>query len=308
MISTDLFEHHYYEVHGAEKDTPTYLLPFGDIHWDSPKCSMDRWHEWCEWAAKKKNSLFLGMGDYFDSVSTHERRVFLNPDLHDDTIENLETFYRKQVHAFAKEIKFMKGRLIGLIEGNHHVTFADGTTSTHLLCSLLETKYLGVMAAVRLSFRQIKGFPNNFTYPIDIVAHHGLGASRLLGGSINKVAQMSDWWEADLFLMGHDHQKIVAEREKLKISYSHRNRESSKVVARKVVSARTGTFLKGYAPGKSSYAAAKVMPSTTLGTIKVELTPRRFRHRHTAKRGGPSVPAQGYRTLEDSYIDIHVSI
>ena len=303
MVSTDLFTTHYYEVYGAQMNEPTYLQPFGDVHWDSPKCSMERWHEWCEWAKKKKGSLFLGMGDYFDSISTHERKVFLNPDLHDDTLENLETFYKKQVVRFAKEISFMKGRLIGLIEGNHYVTFSNGTTSTQMLCDLLQCEYLGVMSIVRLSFRDIKGAPGNSTVPYDIVAHHGLGASRLLGGSVNRVMQFNEWIDADLFLMGHDHQKIVGERERLKLSYSQRSGKL-KLAYRKVVSARTGSFLRGYLPDKPSYVAARALPSSTLGTIKIELTPRRQQ-----KQLGNSEKKQTRQTLYDEiYIDTHCSI
>jgi hypothetical protein len=65
-----------------------------------------------------------------------------------------------------------------------------------------------------------------------------------------------------------------------------------KLKQRKVLLARTGSFLKGYVPGHASYVADCAMSPTDLGVIKIELTPRRKSHE---KR-------------EEYHIDIHASV
>jgi hypothetical protein len=133
------------------------LRPFGDVHRDNSALAKDKWEEFIENSSKLKNPLFLGMGDYFDSFSTSERVILGNPALHESTKKNLETDAKNSIKKFADEISFMKGHLIGLLGGNHFIQFADGSTGDMYLAKLLDTKYLGVCTATRLTFTTGKG-------------------------------------------------------------------------------------------------------------------------------------------------------
>jgi len=123
------------------------------------------------------------MGDYDDLSSTSERPVFASAMLHNTTRTSLEKMYRQYTERLAKELSFMKGKLLGLLEGNHYSVFEDGTTTTQYLCQLLECKYLGVSAFIRLRFCYKPS--DTSTMSLDIWAHHGSGASggRTVGGS-----------------------------------------------------------------------------------------------------------------------------
>jgi hypothetical protein len=249
---------------------PIYLIPFGDVHRSSANCHEEKWLEFCAWAIRKKNAYFLGMGDYDDLASGSERLLLNNKALHDSTILTLEDVYRKLTLKFAKELSFMRGRIVGLIEGNHFGEFQNGTTTTQLLAEKLECKYLGVSAFVRLSITQ-----NNVRHDhqsIDIWAHHGLGGARLIGGSLNRVQQMGEIANADIYLMGHDHKKSLGTVSQLELSSGGHN---AKLHHHKKLFARTGSFLRGYVPGVKSYVAAKMLNPTDLGVVKIELTPRR---------------------------------
>lgn len=52
---------------------PHYLLPFGDVHDGNPNCHYELFGEWCDWASRKKRSIFIGMGDYQEWFSDSER-------------------------------------------------------------------------------------------------------------------------------------------------------------------------------------------------------------------------------------------
>lgn len=229
------------------------------------------------------------MGDYLDLASTTERKILGNSDLHDFTMQTLDKLYEKQCDDFIKEISFMKGRLVGMVEGNHHGIFStSNTTTTQYMCQKLGCKYLGVNSFIRLSF--VYGHKRAC---VDIWAHHGRGASRLSGGSINTVEQMMDCAEADIFLMGHDHKKSIALKNRLSLTFG----KGLNLSSRKVLLGRTGSFLKGYLPEARSYIAKGAMSPTDLGVIKIELTPKR------------TSPTLNDKKRKDSYyIDIHASI
>jgi hypothetical protein len=283
MQTTGIFTIHYFEIPVTKINEPIYLIPFGDIHRSSPMCHEDKWLEFVDWAKTKKRAYFLGMGDYDDMASTSERAILTDKKLHDSSLQTLERLYMTHTERFAKELKFMNGRMIGLLEGNHYAEFQNGTTSTQKLAELLDCKYLGVSSFIRLSF-PYEGKRTS----IDIWAHHGKGAARLIGGSLNKVQQMGESAEADIYLMGHDHKKTVGLVTKLTLDAGG---GKLKLHHRKQLYARTGSFLKGYEDDKVSYVADAAMSPTDLGVVKIELTPRRER------KDGDSY-----------YIDIHASI
>ena len=287
MQTTGIFTTHEYTITGAKDGQPVYLIPFGDIHRSAPLCHQERWLEFCDWAKRKKGAYFLGMGDYDDLASASERIILADPNLHESSRLTLEDLYRSHTLRLAKEIGFMKGRIIGIMGGNHYGQMQNGTTTDNLLAEKLETTYLGVSTFIRLRIITVR----NTRFHVDIWAHHGKGASRLAGGSINRVQQMAEASEADIYLMGHDHKKSVAFISRLGLEENVRG-ESVKLKQRKVLLARTGSFLKGYVPGHASYIVDGAMSPTDLGVIKIELTPCRKRHGKT----------------EEYHIDIHASV
>jgi len=285
MRTTGVFTIYDYEVAEQKFGNTFYLIPFGDIHRSSPHCAVDRWLDFCNWAKSKKNAYFLGMGDYLDLASTSERPLLTHSALHESSRRTLDDMAMEYVRLIVKEMSFMKGRLIGLVEGNHYYDFIDGTTSTQRMCAMLDCKYLGVSSFVRLRVPE----SGNRSNTVDIWAHHGLGASRLVGGSLNRVQQMAEAAEADIYLMGHDHKKSVGFVNRLRLC-----RAGGKLALnhRKVLMARTGSFLKGYVPEEASYIADAGLSPTDMGVVKIELTPIR---------------KQGLGT-ENIYIDIHASV
>jgi hypothetical protein len=188
MQTTGIFTTHTFDIPFGKTNEPIYLIPFGDVHRSSPMCDEGRWMEFLAWAKTKPRCYFLGMGDYDDLGSSSERLLLGNPNLHDSTVQTLENLYLKHTKRFVKEIEFMRGRIIGLLEGNHYGEFQNGTTTTQKMAEMMGCKYLGVSTFIRLSF---KSKTNHKTcMATDIWAHHGKGASRLVGGSLNRVEQM----------------------------------------------------------------------------------------------------------------------
>lgn len=268
---SDIFSITKFIIPVKQINKPIYLIPFGDIHRYASLCAEYQWLEFCEWAKNKKDCYFLGMGDYDDFLSYSERKGmanFLNDDSHDETKQTFDDLIMKRVVDFYNEIKFMKGKIIGLIEGNHYANFCyGGHTTTQELAQMIGCEYLGANSFIDLSFHY-----GNKVSNIKIWAHHGLGASRLIGGSLNRVEQMSDIAIADIYLMGHDHKKSIALRQILDLKNKGNHITLSN---KKILFARTGSFLKGYVPNTRTYVAKKQLNPTDIGVVKIELTPRR---------------------------------
>ena len=289
MRTTGIFTLHRYEIKVRKINEPIYLIPFGDVHRDSPMCHVEKWKEFLGWAKDKKRCLFLGMGDYVDLASTSERELLHNKKLHESTLTTLDQIYKKHADKFVKEIDFMRGNLIGLIEGNHYADLGNGTTTTQRMCDALNTKYLGVMSVIRLSF-----FYGKKRTSIDIVAHHGRGAGRMLGSSLNGVQKMAETVHGNIYLQGDDHRKLVGMTTKLEIESN--NEGNIKLHHMKQIFLRTGSFLKGHEDGKASYIVDANLNPTDLGVVKIELTPRRLCVKNAKER------------TDEFYIDIHASI
>ena len=173
----------------------TQIIILGDIHRDSPNHSDSKWQEDLAYFRSQKNAYFLGMGDYLDSTSTTERECLgsISKSMHDTFRKDIQALQLAKIEMIADELKFAKGRIIGLVNGNHYFEFQSGINGDQKLAELLNTKYLGVCSLIRLYF-----VANGRQHAIDLFVHHGMGAARLIGGSVNRVGQMFEGVEADI--------------------------------------------------------------------------------------------------------------
>jgi hypothetical protein len=215
-MNQDIFTIHRYEVEYNSTTKPHYLHPFGDVHFKNPQHHVELWREWLDWARAKERSMFIGMGDYVEWFSDSERRGVESINLHQSSKATMDDFAKDMCDEFYKQISFMKGKMLGMLEGNHFYMFQNGMTSTQYLCQKLGCKYLGATGFIRLKFQYENGRKGS---KVDIFVHHGKGASRLVGGSLSTVQQMAECAEADIYCVD-DETEILTEhgwRKRIKI-------------------------------------------------------------------------------------------
>lgn len=244
------------------------LIPFGDVHRDSPHFAHDKWQEFLHYAkGVAHESLFLGMGDYLDSYSTSERAVMYDSKLHESTRKREEEETKSRVDSLARELAFMKGRLIGLMGGNHFPLFSNGTTGDQRLADKLDTPYLGACTAVRLTFARGN---KSATATVDIFAHHGKGGGITATGRMAAVEKLQTVCDADIFLMGDNHARgAVPLGDCLRIC----NGDNGLAIrSRQRWIGRTGSFLLAYVENQSSYVVDRALPPANLGWIEFQLT------------------------------------
>ena len=249
------------------------LIPFGDVHRDSPHCAVERWKEDLEEWSKIKNALFLGLGDYTDFLSTSERQCVGRGELHDSTKTSLDNLAKARIKEMAKELSFMRGKIVGLVNGNHYYQFENGTTGDHMLADALGCKFLGVATFVRIVFKW-PGRQRARTSSIDVFAHHGAGTGQKPHTSLGAVARMAEWAEADIVLQGHDHKRGALPLNPI-LTLSRNNHGELHVKERQRWIGRTGSYLKAYVDGERGYNVDAGRGPCSLGHIQFQLTPTR---------------------------------
>jgi hypothetical protein len=272
MRTTGIFQTRHFTLKNWKYGRTLNLVPFGDIHRDSPSFAEEAWAKskarWKKLAAEG-DALFLGMGDYLDSYSTSERMVICDSRLHESTISNLEKNARDKVGCLSKELTFMRGHLLGVLGGNHYPQFSDGTNGDQLLANNLSTKYLGACCAIRVCF-EYHGRRASF----DIFAHHGKGGGMTAGGRLNAVEKLEKVCDADIFLMGDNHARgCIPTGERLRLVDTI---GGLIVKAKPTWIGRTGSFLRGYVEGQASYVVDAALPPANLGHIEFQITPIRI--------------------------------
>ncbi len=268
MKTTGIWTEHQYDIPFRGFGNTVYIRPFGDVHWGATGCDKKLFIEEISEGKGRTDTWYLGMGDYFDIASTSERELLESKILHESTRDTLDDVYRRMADNFLEKIAHCEGRLIGLVEGNHFARLESGITTTMYMCEQLKCAYLGVMTATRLNFINHGVFK---TY--DIIAHHGMGAARLAGGSINRVSQMAEGFDGDLYLMGHDHKAITHRGSRC---YLHNSPHGGLTIKERITySARTGGYLRGFINKRPSYVADSAKNPLALGGIVVHITPKR---------------------------------
>jgi hypothetical protein len=259
---------------------PIKIIPFGDVHRDSEMHAHSTWQDFLAYAKAQKNAYFLGMGDYTDGISTSERAILNASNLHSTTKISMGDMYKGVVRTLANELGFMRHRCIGLLGGNHYFDYNDGQNTDHLLAAALGTRHLGVHSfiLVRLMINERKTTSGRPRYvPLWIQAHHGLGGGALAGSQYNPIQKMGHMFpRAHINLMGHSHGKgcnggnvVLVPREMSEFPFFTIDEQPS-------WQGRTGSFLKVYEDGKSSYNVDACRSPNALGWIEFEVTPRRI--------------------------------
>jgi hypothetical protein len=157
----------------------------------------------------------------------------------------------------------MKGRLIGLIGGNH-TWIIDGKTLDEDLAERMGCAYLGYLAIIKLTVKFADR--GRQQYNVYLFACHGLGGGRVLGSSIRKVEELFYIFpSADLYIMGHDHNRGAMPAPRLKPI--ERKDGTLGLKQQRQFFIRSGSFQKSYTPDTSGFAAGRLMRPADLGTV-----------------------------------------
>lgn len=248
-----------------------HIQPFGDVHRDTTTCDVERWR-WFLKSAKEMpdNTLFVGMGDFHDFASAKEAKILKNSDIHDQTKDMLDEIVIRNNRKFAQEISFMRGRLIGMLDGNHNWVFRNGKTATEDLCERLGCPYLGWLSHVTIDVEMYSeiGKSRGNHCNIYLILCHGKAGGKLLGTSITQVTDLARIFPvADIYIMGHDHQRGA-----WPASILIPGTNKSLIKQKRQMFCRSGCFKKGYVEGISGYEIGRLLRPNDLGVVTLSIS------------------------------------
>jgi hypothetical protein len=248
---------------------PITIIPIGDIQLGAPGCDLDRLKQDVDWGVEHA-ALFIGMGDYVDVASPSNRQQLRAVKLYDSVHNALRTDAERRIDELMEIFAPTVGSWLGLLEGHHYYDFDDGTTTDTRLANLLNTTFLGSCALIELHFLRSTG---NGRRSFTIFAHHGQGSGRSVAAPLASLERVALSFEADLYLMAHQHKKTTAP---LSLLYKSGDKLRHKV--RRLVG--TGGYLRGYQQGSQvsgrpggSYVEKALMNPVELGAVRVHLKP-----------------------------------
>ena len=255
----------------VDQTHPVTLMPIGDAQVGVEAADLSRLKKHMAWGFHTKHAMFLGMGDYVDMAAPSNRRTLKSAGLYDTVTDALQAKATEDIKTFLGMTEYTKGAWLGMLQGHHYMEMADGTTTDMHLAEALRTQFLGDSALVRIVFDKhtdADGLP----VKADIWCHHGRGGGASVAAPINYLEKIARGFDADVYLMGHQHKKIAAPIDEIYYSRSGRMLHHTKVLA------CTGSFLKGYLANSTSegraggtYVEKGMMTPVSLGGIVLEL-------------------------------------
>ena len=248
---------------------PLTIMPIGDIQLGASGCDLDRLKADITWGLEH-DAMYIGMGDYVDVASPSNRMALRAVKLYDSVHQALQGDAERRIDDLMRILRPTAGRWLGLLEGHHYYPFSDGTTTDTRLAGLLGTTFLGTCAFVELHFVRAN---SNGRRSFTIFAHHGAGGGRTSGAPLLTLERVALHFDADLYLMGHQHKKTTAP-----LSMLYKSGDKLRHRVRRLVG--TGSYLKAYYLGSQAegrpqggYAEKALMGPVELGCVRVHIQP-----------------------------------
>ena len=237
------------------------IWPLGDIHWGAAGCDEDLLDKTIKRIKEDPHSRWIGMGDYWDLISTQDKRFDPKAVAKHHRRAYFEGMSKEMLQYAVDKLTPIKRKCIGLLEGNHEFTYniRMDKAMTQDLADSLDTQFLGYSCFKDIVFQR-----GDKELTIRIFAHHGAGAANTTGGKINRLQKNIDMANADIILMGHVH--TPADLPSVKLGA---NAECTKIEAKVQLGVISGTYLKTYKAdmaGGSSYGERKGYSPVVLGS------------------------------------------
>ena len=180
-------------------------------------------------------------------------------------MEMLELKVQENNRALAAELSFVRGRVLGLVAGNHSWKFINGTTSDDDLAGRLDSECIGWLChyTIKVTFGTTAS-PKQIN--INIVLCHGQAGGRTVGASVNQMDYIRRIFPAaDIYVAGHDHQRYAKPDSVLIPSTDGKTKQKRQFLC------RAGSFKKAYVPGASGYEIGRLLKPSDLGGLMMTI-------------------------------------
>ena len=240
-------------------DSETATLHFlSDIHIGSAHCNEVKLSRQIEAIANRDDSYVILIGDLIDYINYDDKRYApreVADWLRDSGIDN---YHDSAAEHLVSILEPVREKIICLGKGNHENSYER---KHHYHCAahlakLMDVPYGGYSFFVDVTVGQQ-------TYKV--YCHHGAGAAQTPGARLMRLKQFCDIARgADLVAIGHLHDMLAK-------YFTSLTTVDGKVADMLQLGVMTGSFLRAYDSGSTSYAEVKGYPPNALGHVSVKL-------------------------------------
>jgi len=259
-----------------------------DVHLMNKAAAIDQVEADIKTIQNDPYSFWLGGGDYADYISYRDRRFDPDSVAPDVKIEELGALFSAGIKRIAKMFSPIKHKCLGLLLGNHELTYARRSEQDDKhawLCEELGVRNLGYCTLFDVVFTQCTGYKvpklNPFgdktppgrirtgsRWPIRVFAHHGAGYAQTPGGKLNRLIQFMHTFNADVYFCGHVHDQLGK-----RIGSISADTTCTRITDSERIGVISGSYLKTYKQNCTGYGEVKGYAPTTLGSAVVYITP-----------------------------------
>lgn len=271
------------------------FYPMGDWHWGTTACARDILSHDVDVIRHDSRAIWLGTGDYADQIVMGDRRFdprVIDPEFWNGSGQDIAGAHELARQALLDTVRPIMPKCLGLLEGNHEST-AIKMGHGSLVTAMVEdyrrrARKRGLKVnewATGLTYTSVlilRFFPVQVTNgkkahyghtELIIYATHGAGAAQTLSGRTGRLAAAFAWLpEADLYLAGHVHDKLLHAVDTLALAYGNKNAPPVPIATRKWL-VLVPSFYRTHVNGVSTYGDARGYAPSVLGCYKFTIWP-----------------------------------
>lgn len=192
-------------VHKLSKEFDTLeLYSLSDLHVGERGCDIKAFREFIKMIESQPNRYIVYNGDNMNNA--------LKTSVSDIYSENMNP--RQQKEFLIKELFPIKDKILAFVEGNHEGRSVKDTGQS--IVEEIATRlghqdlYRADAAFINVTFGNCGSLKQSRSY--ELVVLHGSGGGKGLGGSLSNLDKFAGSIIADVYIMGHVHQKIAGKK------------------------------------------------------------------------------------------------
>jgi len=274
-----------YIVHKSRSDE-FKVWNLSDLHLLSSSCAEKELRRDIKMIADDPQSYWFGGGDYVDYIGYDDGKRFDTDCVAASlSIRDLGVLGKHSVETVRDWLAPIKSKCLGLLLGNHEKQYQKRHQQEYLhawLCTELGVANLGYSAFVDVVFvRESKAKKTGLVLDAAAIErnncnassfrfflHHGAGYAQTPGGKLNRLIQFMNAFEADIYMVGHVHDKTGRAHPVLSA-----DQYCAKLTQRLRVGVISGSYLKTYQQGVTSYGEQRGYAPTQIGASWISITP-----------------------------------
>lgn len=272
-----------YIAHGSRSNSFT-VWNLSDIHLGNRACAVDTVKRDIERIRKDPTAFWLGGGDYAEYIGAQDKRFDPDAVAESLTVADMGKLGLVLTSRVRDLFKPIAHKCLGLLMGNHERHYERWTEQTGLhawLCNELQVPNLQYSAFFDVVFCRCPGVKAprlQFTYPPNhcgqgkssyrFMVHHGAGFATTPAGKLKRLIDFMERFDADVVMCGHVH-----DQKGQRLVRIGADKDCTTITAKESIGVISGSYLRTYAQGVTTYGEQKGYAPVPLGASFVRITP-----------------------------------